>query len=211
MDRMTNRMTKGERTALRILDAAETLFAERGYAGASLREIAARAKIQQPGLYNYFESKEALYRAVLTRGVGPFAEIMDEMVGNEIGPRDMAELGGRMTEVLATRPAVASLLMRAVQAAGGREGKDRGTQVAFEILQQLMAYGRKVNEAAGFPRSETELLLYQVALFNMTCGYFWGSSLVEALLGKDVLSPALLETQKRLLTAASAALTSAER
>ena len=35
---------KGEQTAERILDAAEALFAERGYAGTSLRDVATRLR-----------------------------------------------------------------------------------------------------------------------------------------------------------------------
>ena len=66
--------TKGERTAARILDAAEAVFAERGFEAASLREIARRAGLQQPGLYNHFASKRELYAAVLDRALTPMAE-----------------------------------------------------------------------------------------------------------------------------------------
>ncbi len=50
-----------------ILDAAEQLFAERGYAGASLREIAARSGFSTAGLYLFFENKEELYLQVMLR------------------------------------------------------------------------------------------------------------------------------------------------
>jgi len=56
---------KGEITAERILDAAEALFAEHGYAGTTLRDVAERVGIRIPSLYNHFESKDALYAAVL--------------------------------------------------------------------------------------------------------------------------------------------------
>ena len=52
--------TKGQRTANRIMDIAEDLFAAHGYDGTSLRQIAEKADIAQPGLYNHFSSKEAL-------------------------------------------------------------------------------------------------------------------------------------------------------
>src|SRR5690606_15695429 len=62
---------RGEITAARILDAAEALFAERGYAGTTLRDVADAVGLRIPSLYNHFPSKDALYAAVLERGFGP--------------------------------------------------------------------------------------------------------------------------------------------
>jgi AcrR family transcriptional regulator len=54
-----------------ILRVALHLFAERGYAGASLRELARRVGMQQPSLYHYFRSKEELTEQILvTFGFG---------------------------------------------------------------------------------------------------------------------------------------------
>ena len=53
-----------------ILDAAEARFAERGFAGVSVREIAGDVGLKnQASLYHHFKSKRALYEAVLARGV----------------------------------------------------------------------------------------------------------------------------------------------
>ena len=43
---------RGERTRERILDAAEEIFAERGFAGATLRDVAAAVGVRNPSLYN---------------------------------------------------------------------------------------------------------------------------------------------------------------
>lgn len=48
-----------------ILQAAAFVFAERGFAGATTQAIAGRANISEALLYRHFESKQALYRAVL--------------------------------------------------------------------------------------------------------------------------------------------------
>lgn len=48
-----------------ILAAALELLAEEGYAGASLRKLAARLGIAQPSLYHYFATKEDLVEQVL--------------------------------------------------------------------------------------------------------------------------------------------------
>lgn len=55
----------------RLLDAAEELFAEIGYAGISTREIAARAKVNLGSIPYYFGTKENLLKEVLLRRVRP--------------------------------------------------------------------------------------------------------------------------------------------
>ena len=69
--------TKGALTAERILNAAEALFASQGYDGTSLRQIAEQTGIKEPGLYNYFPGKQALYEAVLHRALNPMAEVLN--------------------------------------------------------------------------------------------------------------------------------------
>ena len=54
-------------TPERILDAAEDLFAEKGYSATSLGDVADKVGIRSPSLYNHFKNKEALYQAVLNR------------------------------------------------------------------------------------------------------------------------------------------------
>lgn len=50
-----------------ILDAALSVFAERGYESGSLREIAERVGVSEPALYRHFASKEALFSAIIER------------------------------------------------------------------------------------------------------------------------------------------------
>lgn len=57
----------GDNTSERILDAAEEVFAEVGYSGATLRMVAARAGVTQALINYYFGSKYGLYEAVFIR------------------------------------------------------------------------------------------------------------------------------------------------
>jgi AcrR family transcriptional regulator len=60
------RMPAAERRAA-VLRAAATLFGERGYAGTRLDDVAAAAGVTKPIVYRHFESKKALYLALLAR------------------------------------------------------------------------------------------------------------------------------------------------
>jgi AcrR family transcriptional regulator len=55
----------GQRTRQAILDAALALFADKGYFGTSLRDVARAVGIRESAIYNYFAGKEALFEALL--------------------------------------------------------------------------------------------------------------------------------------------------
>jgi AcrR family transcriptional regulator len=59
----TGGYARGDETRQRIIEAAIELFGERGFAGASTRDIAAKAGVNAPALQYYFENKEGVYRA----------------------------------------------------------------------------------------------------------------------------------------------------
>ena len=63
----TGRQRDPERTRAEILDEATSEFADRGFAGARVDEIAARTRTTKRMLYYYFGSKQGLYLAVLER------------------------------------------------------------------------------------------------------------------------------------------------
>lgn len=64
----------GTDTKTRILDAAERLFAERGFAATSLRAITAEAGVNLAAVNYHFHSKEALLHAVFARRLGPLSQ-----------------------------------------------------------------------------------------------------------------------------------------
>ena len=69
-----NRQRDAERTKREILETATGEFAERGYAGARVDEIAARMRTTKRMIYYYFGSKEQLFVAVLERAYSEIRE-----------------------------------------------------------------------------------------------------------------------------------------
>lgn len=79
----------------RIVASALRHFAAKGYAGASLREIAEEARTTKPMIYYYFEHKKGLYTDTLSDLLQQFAEAIDRAIPQSGSPetqlRDFCE------------------------------------------------------------------------------------------------------------------------
>ncbi len=73
----------GNGTSERILGVAERLFAERGFAGTSVRALASAARVNVAAVRYHFGGKQALFQAVIDRRVGPInqrrLQLLDEL------------------------------------------------------------------------------------------------------------------------------------
>src|SRR5256886_17350904 len=63
---MSKRLPASERRA-QLIDVGRAVFAKRGYEAASMEEIADRAKVSKPIVYEHFGGKEGLYAVVVDR------------------------------------------------------------------------------------------------------------------------------------------------
>ena len=61
-------------TKERILTAALDLFSQKGYEGANIRELSASLGLVKSGIYKHFESKEAIWNALLDRMIAYYGE-----------------------------------------------------------------------------------------------------------------------------------------
>jgi len=218
-------ITKGERTAQRILDVAEDLFATRGYDGTSLRLIAAGADIKEPGLYNHFAGKQALYEAVLFRALNPMAQALSEHMDKASSLREYTNLPSIITDLLLAHPKIASLFQRAMQG----DSNSVGNQLMNSWLEKLFNQGMQSleefgganaggsaersaersaensaadsaeNSAADSADNRATLALNLIAMFNLTTGYFLSQRAFAALAEGDLLEPENIARQKRLL------------
>lgn len=85
------RMTGRERRE-QLVAVGRRLFAEKGYDAASVEEIAARAKVSKPLVYEHFGGKEGLYAAVVDREIATLLAALEESLKDQrIHPRLLME------------------------------------------------------------------------------------------------------------------------
>jgi AcrR family transcriptional regulator len=100
----------GDRTRERVLKAALEAFAEQGFAGTSMRDIARTARIRSPSLYHYFPSKESLYEAVQQRMAEEMCEVIVSAMSRSHDLPSMArETVGRLFDFLLANRAYVQL------------------------------------------------------------------------------------------------------
>jgi len=119
-------------TKARILEAAEQVFATKGFEGASTREIASRAGVNISSLHYHWESKETLYFAVFKNIYNQLIEISRDSVMPARGdsPRTVHELSvGRVFDYFAANPNIPRLLLRRIL-----ENEQSGDAIDRDIL-----------------------------------------------------------------------------
>jgi TetR/AcrR family transcriptional regulator len=183
-------------TAERILDVAETIFAERGYDATSLSDIAEGVGIRTPSLYNHFKNKENLYIAVLERLLDPFFEMLDGFLSQPLDATRGEEYIAAMMDHHAHAPNLARLLQHA-SLAGSRHVElliDRWYRPFFNRAARLIGK----SPALTGPASE-DLPFVIVGFNNMILGYITMAALHAELLGGEPLSAEAIAGQSAFL------------
>ncbi len=106
---------RAERTRASILEAAEALFAERGFAAARLEDVAERVGIKRASIVYYFRDKRELYDAVLASVFGGLlAEVERALAADDPLPERIEAGVCAWVDYVAARPTLARLVLREV-------------------------------------------------------------------------------------------------
>ena len=138
------RAERANATAAAVLRTAETLFADRGYAAVTMRQIAAAAGVAPATLYLHFESKSAIV-AAMARAVTASPDLSVEQVERATSAHEQATQGARIQRALNERSWLVADILKSHAA----------TEPALEELavewrgRHLEAVRRGVNALAG--------------------------------------------------------------
>ena len=101
----------------RLLDTAEALFAEHGFAATPVRQVAEQAGVNPALVHYYFDNKAGLLKAVLDRALAPMAQAIAEMGQEEA--LDLTAIAEAMFGMAASHPALPRLIVREVLLSAG--------------------------------------------------------------------------------------------
>ncbi len=103
-------------TKERILQAAQEVFAERGFDGASTREIASRAEVNISSLHYHWDSKETLYRGIFAHIYHHLVTLVQDEITRPESPEQAREMiertMGLIFDAFADDPTIPKLLLR---------------------------------------------------------------------------------------------------
>lgn len=187
-----------ERTQAEILDVASKEFAEHGYSGARVDDIAERTRTTKRMLYYYFGSKEGLFVAVLERA---YAEIRDAERAVDVDHLDPAAAIRRLAELTFDHHEAHPDFIRLVSIENIHRGEHMGESLqainapAVERIDRILERGR---EAGVFRRDvdavDLHMLISSYCVFRVANRHTW-----QALFERDLLDPERREHYRTML------------
>lgn len=177
-------------TKARILAAAEEVFATKGFAGASTREIAAGAGVNISSLHYHWESKETLYFAVFQNIYDRILELIRTAVPSAPSKLPVTavidDAMGRLFDFFADHPNVPKLMVRRLLESGETtlEIEDNIAVPAWRLFSNwTLQSGQKLRE--------TDAQLFMLTAHSVLLLLLLDSQQFVSVLGGSARSPAL--------------------
>ena len=162
-----------------ILEAAEILFAEKGYSAVSMSAIAKLANTSKPNIYHHFENKNDLYLAVMKAAVARSSALLDSLedAPGTFSQRLSGFSSGQLENILAHKRST-QLILREALSGSSERGQEIAKHVVGSIFARLVAmihHGQQDNE---FRRDiDPALAAFMVIASNLF--FFQGNSVMQ--------------------------------
>jgi AcrR family transcriptional regulator len=160
--RMTREQSKAN-TRERLLTAARTVFARRGFHGASVEEIASEAGYSTGALYSNFDGKEDLFLALMDREIDAHAREIAQAVGARASVAERARGGAEQWMTMIDREPELLLLFMEFWAYGVRDARMR-PKVAARFAQMRELLTKLIVDGAREFELELEIPAEQLAV-----------------------------------------------
>jgi TetR/AcrR family transcriptional regulator, fatty acid metabolism regulator protein len=141
---LTDRSIASEDKRTRILDAAIRVFAEHGYHGARVGDIAEDAGVAHGLLYHYFASKDEVLRTIFVENwgelIGRFRAVEDS---DEPAPEKLEGIAKILLRTWRNDPALVTVMVREVARSQQLQAQVEDVREAFAIVQRVVEAGQE--------------------------------------------------------------------
>ena len=183
-----------------IIVEATRLFAERGYEGASMGDLAERVGLRKASLFHHFPSKDALYATVLAQLM---AEVKNAIIGAATAPGSFAErldaLTDALTATLGAQPHAARLLVREAMDSGPVMKAGLGDTI-HELLTAALAFAEE-GQRGGVFDAKMQPMHVIVSLIGVHFMPFVIGDIVERFTGASRFEASFVEARKTAVRA----------
>lgn len=176
-----------------IVVEARRCFADHGYDGTSLNDIAAAVGLRRPSLLHHFPSKEAIYAEVFRISLEEWGARVEGSIAEQMEGWKQVDLvittGFRFFQ---ENPEFVRIVRREALDGGAHLGIDLG-QALRPFLLRAMGWFEREMDAGRFRRVDTEQLL--ITAYSIMFGYFSEAPFLTSLLDRDPMDPDALEAR----------------
>lgn len=133
-------------TDKRILDAAEKLFAERGFTAVTMKDICDEAYISRGGLYRHFSSTSVIFTAIIDREQERAFDSLKRARDGEVSPDKILQvyLEYRMNSILNQKFGIDNAITEFVSnGKNGREVAEKRGSDCMKVVEELIRMGNK--------------------------------------------------------------------
>jgi TetR/AcrR family transcriptional regulator len=178
-------------TRTKILEVAEREFAAEGFAGAHLQKIAEQVGVRKTALYYHFDSKAALYTAVLESMLEAFDHAVSTAVESADPPeRRLERLVTQINDLLAEHPTYARILIRVFVDRPMVEAS-RVVPIVERVIGRVFRFYREGVDSGAFRRLSSRHVFQSVlgmTVFHYAAPFFSARILgVEDVFTRDVV------------------------
>lgn len=173
-----------------ILEAAEILFAQKGFEAVSMSAIASLAGTSKPNIYHHFKNKEDLYLAVMKAAVRRTSALLDalEEAPGSFSQRLTDFASGQLDNVMAHKRST-QLVLRETLTEGSQIGQEIARLVMGEVFSRLVEMVHRGQVEHEF-RSDIDPALAAFMIFSANMFFFQSSPVMPHFPEVDLSSDA---------------------